>query len=67
VFPGQFRFQSLKIVLEEICKTFDIRLIGKAGKKNHGRVAYVLSIGHGDCFLDLSFLGAKDVENNSTR
>jgi hypothetical protein len=31
-------------------------LIGEPETKEHGRVVWTLSIGFGDCFLDLSFM-----------
>ncbi len=43
-------------VVEDILSVFDIRLIGKPGTMNHGRIAYTISIGHGECALDLSFM-----------
>lgn len=46
---------SHKKILKEITTTFAIRLVGKSEKKNWGRVAYTVSIGHGECRLDLSF------------
>jgi hypothetical protein len=42
-------------VLAEITKTFWIRLIGERGIKEHGRIAYTISVGHGECAIDLSF------------
>ena len=43
-------------VVDAICSRFSIRQINGIEEKKHGRVAYTLSIGHGDCALDLSFM-----------
>lgn len=43
-------------ILKEITTHFWIRLIGKPEAKNHGRIAYTISIGHGECAIDLSFM-----------
>lgn len=46
-------------VIDEICSHFDIRVIDapeRVGIKNHGRIAYTISVGHGECALDLSFM-----------
>jgi hypothetical protein len=45
-----------EVVVKEMSTTFSFREIGEPGKKLHGRVAYTLSIGFGECFLDLSFM-----------
>lgn len=44
------------IVVKDITKNFNIRLIGKPENKLHNRIAYTISIGHGECALDLSFM-----------
>ena len=43
-------------VIDDICSRFDIRLIGCGHMREHGRIAYTISIGHGDCAIDLSFM-----------
>jgi hypothetical protein len=43
-------------VVSEIRKAFALVLIGEPETKEHGRVVWTLSIGFGDCFLDLSFM-----------
>jgi len=43
-------------VMKEITKTFAIKIIGDAENRKHGRIAYTLSIGFGECFCDLSFM-----------
>lgn len=42
-------------VVEAITSRFYIRQIGQAQAREHGRVAYLVSIGHGECAIDLSF------------
>lgn len=42
-------------VLAEVNKTFAVKMIGEPQEKNHGRVAYTISVGFGECALDLSF------------
>lgn len=47
----------IKIITTE----FAIRKIGKrATNKKHGRIAYTISVGFGDCALDLSFMPIKE-------
>ena len=43
-------------VVKAITTAFAIHQIGEPGKKNHGRVAYTISLGFGECFIDLSFM-----------
>jgi hypothetical protein len=44
-------------VLHEIVSRFAIRLLGEDGTKMpHGRVAYTLSVGFGECAVDLQFM-----------
>jgi hypothetical protein len=43
-------------VVREIVGTFWITQVGEPTGKNHGREAWTISIGHGECALDLSFL-----------
>lgn len=48
-----------ELVIAEICSHFWIRVIEapeRVCKKNHGRIAYTISIGHGECAIDLSFM-----------
>jgi hypothetical protein len=52
-------------VLAEIEKTFVVNVIPpnpKGGyvweRKNHGRIAYTISVGFGECAIDLSFMPA---------
>lgn len=41
-------------VVEEITRTYDIRVIGDATIREHGRIVYTISIS-GGAFLDFSF------------
>ncbi len=44
-------------VLDEITSTFAITLLPiPPTQKNHGRVAYTISIGWGECAIDISFM-----------
>lgn len=42
-------------ILKEITKRFAVNILNDATEKNHGRVAYTITIGWGECFIDLSF------------
>lgn len=44
------------IVIEAMCAKFAIRLIGTGTLKEHGRIAYTISICFGECAIDLSFM-----------
>lgn len=43
-------------VIQEITDQFALRLVGDGEERNHGRTAYTLSCGFGECAVDLSFL-----------
>ena len=44
-------------VVDEITSTFAIKTIGgPPTKKPHGREAWTISVGHGRCAIDLSFM-----------
>ena len=45
-------------VVKAITTAFAIHQIGEPGQKNHGRVAYTITLGFGECSLDLSFMPA---------
>lgn len=45
-----------QVVVDDICTKFAFRQIGEPGAKPHGRRAWSISIGHGWCALDLSFM-----------
>jgi hypothetical protein len=48
------------VILDEITTRFWIRLIGEPEQKEHGRTAYTISVGHGECAIDLSFFATTD-------
>lgn len=43
-------------VVDEITGSFDVREIGAPETRHHGRLIYTVSVGHGHCALDLSFM-----------
>lgn len=43
-------------VVSEITKTYHIRQIGEPDTTHHGRERWTISVGFGECFLDLSFM-----------
>lgn len=43
-------------VIDEIVTRFAIKRVGDVTQKEHGRIAYMLSVGFGECALDLSFM-----------
>lgn len=45
-----------QFVVDVICRQFLIRQIGQPEDKKHGRKAWTISVGHGECALDLSFM-----------
>lgn len=47
---------SSEEVVAEIVTEFAVRSIGDPEIKLHGRQVYTLSIGYGECFMDLSFM-----------
>lgn len=44
------------IVVKDITEKFAIRQIGEPEIKNHGRLAYTISVVFGECVIDLSFV-----------
>lgn len=47
---------SHREVIQSIEMKYAIKEIGNSEQKEHGRIAYTLSIAFGDCFIDLSFM-----------
>lgn len=45
-------------VIKAITTEFALRLAGEPEWRNHGRIAYTLSCGFGECAVDLSFFRA---------
>lgn len=43
-------------MIEAITSEFNIRVIGEPAAKPHGRRVWTISVGHGQCALDLSFM-----------
>lgn len=47
-------------VVNAIIEKYDLRQIGEPETKKHGRMAWTISIGFGECFIDLSFMPTMD-------
>ncbi len=45
-----------KAVLDAVTTKYALRLVGAGEIKNHGRKAYTISCGFGECAIDLSFM-----------
>ncbi len=43
-------------VLREVMEVFAVKIIGAPELKPHGRLAYTLSVGFGECAADVSFM-----------
>ncbi|QAU04229.1 hypothetical protein [Vibrio phage 2 TSL-2019] len=43
-------------VVNGFCDTFSLVQIGQPDISHHGRLRFTLSVGWGECFLDLSFM-----------
>jgi hypothetical protein len=43
-------------VVTEITETFAVRKVGEPDITHHGRERWTISIGFGECFIDLSFM-----------
>jgi hypothetical protein len=43
-------------VLKDVTTEYALTLAGEPERKNHGRMAYTLSCGFGECAIDLSFV-----------
>ena len=56
--PWVPRVSEPSAIVAALLKTFWIRQIGEFTLKEHGRVCQTLSIGHGECAIDLSFMPA---------
>lgn len=54
-FPWSYELTPRREMLKKITKHFAIKVIGRPEKKAYGRLAYTISVGHGECALDLSF------------
>jgi hypothetical protein len=49
-----------KDLVDEFIREFMFREIDHVGQKEHGRIVYTLSLGFGECFVDLSFMPRVD-------
>jgi hypothetical protein len=45
-----------EVVLAAITRQWAVHLVGEPAARPHGRVAHTLSVGFGECAIDLSFL-----------
>ena len=45
------------LVIDDMCSQFAIRQVGEPEQKPHNRLAYTLTVGFGECAIDLSFVG----------
>lgn len=54
--PWAEKISEPQNVIDAITHEFSIRQIGDPEIKQHGRLAYTISIGFADCFIDLSFV-----------
>jgi hypothetical protein len=57
--PWAEKVSDAETVLKEVTTVYALRVIDeptRVGIKNHGRIAYTLSCGFGECSIDLSFL-----------
>lgn len=53
--PWGENVSSHEEVLREIINGYTIRLVGDPDTRRYGRIAYTISVGFGECALDLSF------------
>lgn len=58
---------SPDIVIKEVTTKFAVSLIEGPEERHHGRTAYTISIGHGECALDLSFMPQVYTETVTTK
>lgn len=54
-------------VVSQITTEFDIRQIGEPATRQHGRIVYTISIGHGSCALDLSFMPRETADERQAK
>lgn len=53
--PWAEKVSDHQSVLKDVTTEYALRLCGDQASRNHGRVAYTLSCGFGECAIDLSF------------
>ena len=63
--PWVLRPSDIPTVIAAIHSEIAVNVIGEPEQKPHGRVAYTLSVGFGECFVDLSFLPITQVADAS--
>jgi len=61
--PWGEKLSSHEEVIKEVTELFFIRQIGEPDTRHHGRIAYTISVGFGDCVLDLSFFPTEHSDN----
>ena len=54
--PWADHVNCIEAVLKDVTTTYALTVVGQPETKNHGRVAYSLSCGFGECAVDLSFM-----------
>ncbi len=62
--PWAEKVSEPEVVLKEVTTVYALRVIDdpvRIGIKNHGRIAYTLSCGFGECSIDLSFMPANQI------
>lgn len=60
--PWREDISTPREVIDDILSQFAVDEVGEPTAKNHGRMAYTLSIGFGECFADLSFMPAQEAQ-----
>ncbi len=53
--PWDTQPSSVDDVIKSVNEAFAVKLVGEPETKNHGRIAYTLALGFGECAIDLSF------------
>jgi len=54
--PWAVEVSRPQTVVDQIVNTSLLRVVGEPETKLHGRLVYTISIGFGECFVDLSFM-----------
>lgn len=62
--PWAKKTTSHTVMVKKITTEFDIQILSPVEKKNHGRIAYSISVGFGSCALDLSFFPNSKLRKN---
>lgn len=56
--PWTDEVSTSRVVVDDILESFAFEEVGTSEVRVHGREIYTLTIGFGECFLDLSFMPA---------